>query len=188
MAQFNSQAPAYRRRKPIEAEWNSLRKGLNLLLRPTELDNEEMSQADNIMLVGKGTPTGRWGTSTYFEAGATGTIRGFGTYKSTNGTTNEIFALTDQGYLQKKNGTGSTVITGQSWPSGSIIRTEQLGGKTYVVSEDVAFTEYDGTDLSVFATISAPTGLYATNFSGASGPNRVSWKVVAVGESNYTLD
>jgi len=154
-----------------------------MLLRPTELDNEELAEMNNLMLVGKGTPTGRWGTSTYFSVGATGTVRGLGTYKTNDGTTNELLALSDQGYLVKKNGTGSSVITGQSWPSGSTMMAEQLGGKTYIVSEDVTFTEYDGTDLSVFATISPPTGLTATNFSGASGTNRVSWKVVAVGEN-----
>lgn len=166
-----------------------------MLLRPTELDNEELAEMNNLMLVGKGTPTGRWGTSDYFTVGSTGTIRGLGTFKSNDGTTNELLGLSDQGYLVKKNGTGSTVITGQSWPSGSKIMTEQLGGKTYVVSSEVTFTEYDGTDLAIFATISPPTGLSATNFSGASGTNRVSWEVLAVGanggqttpSTNYVL-
>lgn len=180
---FNTKSQPFKPKANITSEWDTFRKGLNLLLRPTELDNEEMSQADNIILIGKGTPTGRWGTTTYFVAGATGTIRGMGTYKNNAGTTNELLALTDDGYLTKKNGTSYTAITGQSWPSGSTIHTEQLGGKTYIVSEDVSFTEYDGTDLAVFATISPPTGFSATNYSGVTGTNRVSWRVLAVGEN-----
>ncbi len=180
MSIFYKTKPNYKPKPGMEAEWNSFRKGFNLLLRPTELDNEEMYQADNVILIGKGTPTGRWGTVKYFLAGATGTCRGMGTYKDNTGVTNEIFALVDEGYLEKKNGTSSTTITGQSWPSGSKIHTEQLGGKTYVVSEDVPFTEYDGTDLSVYATISMPTGFSATNYSGITGTNRVSWRVAAV--------
>lgn len=195
MPNFNSELPDFKKSKEIKEEWNTFRKGWNNLLRPTELDKDELALADNIMLVGSGVPTGRWGTTTYFTAGATGSIRGFGTYKSNDGTTNEVFVLTDQGYIQKKNGATSTVITGQSWPSGSIIRSEQLGGKTYIVSKDRAFTEYDGTDLSVFATISPPTGLSATNFSGATGFNRTSYKVQATGpnggqttpSTNYVL-
>lgn len=183
MAIFSTQPPKYKPRESIASEWKSFRKGLNLLLRPTELDNEEMYQSDNIILIGKGTPTGRWGTVTDFTAGATGSIRGMGTYKSNDGTTNELLALTDQGYLFKKNGSGSDTITGQSWPSGSVVHMEQLGGKTYVVSEDASFTEYDGTDLSVFATIAPPTGFSATNYSGVTGTNRVSWRVLAVGEN-----
>jgi len=183
MATFDLKQPKFKASRGVSSEWKSFRKGLNQLLRPTELDNEELSQADNILLTGKGVPTGRWGTIKYFTANATGSIRGFGTYKSTDETVNEIFALTDEGFLAKRDGASSTKITGQSWPSGSIIRTEQLGGKTYIVSKNQNFTEYDGTDLSVFATISPPTGLSATNFSGATGSNRVSWKVVAIGEN-----
>lgn len=195
MAQFQTSVPAYKPRKPVTEEWKSFRKGLNLILRPTELGNEELAVADNIMLTGSGVPTGRWGILTYFTANATGSIRGFGTYKSNDGATNEFLALSDEGFLVKKNGSGSTVITGQSWPSGSIIHTEQLGGRTHIVSPDVPFTQYDGTNLYVFATISSPTGLKATNFSGATGPNSVSYKVVAIGanggqtgpSTNYVL-
>ena len=58
-------------------EWNSFKDGYNSLFRPTELKDTEMAQADNIMLVGSGSPTGRWGTTPYFVAGATGTSYNF---------------------------------------------------------------------------------------------------------------
>lgn len=193
--QFNQRPERYQPRKSVNEEWTTFRKGLNLLLRPTELANEELAVADNILLTGSGVPTGRWGVITYFTANATGTIRGFGEYKDNAGTQNDLLALSDQGFLVKKNGAGSDVITGQSWPSGSLIHTEQLGKKTHIVSKDVVFTSYDGANLSVFATISAPTGLYATNYSGATGPNAVSYKIVAIGanggqtspSTNYVL-
>lgn len=171
----------YKPAKPVEESWETLSEGLNLLLREIELSNKEMSVADNVMLVGEGVPTGRWGTAKYFAANATGTIRGIGTYKSNDGSTNEIFALTDEGYLAKKNGTSYTNITGQSWPSGTTIQTEQLGGETYIVAKDTEFTSYAGSGLTVYSKIDAPTGVAATNFSGATGPNEVSYKVVAVG-------
>lgn len=183
MANFNLNIPNYKPKKPVTEEWDDFAKGLNLLLRPTELANNELAVADNIMLTGKGVPTGRWGTLTYFTAAATGSVRGFGTYKNNTATQNDILALSDQGYLVKKNGSGSTTLTGQSWPSGSIIHAEQLGGQTIIVSKDVPFTIYDGTNLSIFATVSAPTGLKATNFSGATGPNSVSYEVVAIGSN-----
>lgn len=186
MPRFDTRPPAYKRRGDVEAEWSNFKKGLNLLLRPTELDRNELAQADNIMLTGSGVATGRWGTTLYFTANATGSIRGFATYKTNDEATNEILALTDQGYLVKKDGAGSSTVTGQSWPSGSMVRAEQLGGKTYLVSKNRELTEYDGTDLTAFATISPPTGLYATNFSGASGNQRVSYKVVAIGQNGGT--
>lgn len=178
--QFSDSPPQYRPRKSLSAEWNTFRKGLNLLLRPTELGRDEYSQGDNIMLIGSGVPTGRWGTSKYFTANATGTIRGFATFANNYTGTNEIIALTDEGYLAKKNGTGSTRLTGQSYPSGSEVHAEQLGGYTYFASEDVPFTQYNGGTLQVFATISPPTGLTATNYSGASGSWIYSWIVTSL--------
>lgn len=180
MPQFNSNAPAFKKSNDAQAEWKTFRKGLNLLLRPTELEREEYARGDNIMLIGSGVPTGRWGTSRYFSVNATGSIRGFGTFNNTASLTNEIFALTDQGYIAKKNSSSSTVITGQSYPSGSIVRTEQLGGYTYLVSKDRPLTRYAGGNLEVFATITAPTGLTATNMSGASGSYIYSWKVTTL--------
>lgn len=195
MAQFNTNIPAFKPKKPVVEDWSDFAKGLNLILRPTELGNDELAVSDNILLTGKGVPTGRWGTLKYFTANATGTVRGFATYKSNDGSQNDILALTDEGYLAKKSGSSSTIVPGQSWPSGSIIHSEQLGGKTFLVSTEVPFVTYDGTNLTVFATISAPTGLKATNFSGATGPNTQSYEVVAIGanggqtgpSTNYVL-
>lgn len=181
MPEFNVKPPQFKKRRDIQAEWKTFRKGLNLLLRPTELTREEYAQGDNIMLIGSGVPTGRWGSAKYFTVNATGSGRGFGTFNNTASLTNEIIGLTDQGYLAKKNGSSSTVITGQSYPSGSIVRAEQLGGYTYFVSKDRALTRYNGTSLEAFATIAAPTGLTATNFSGASGTYIWSWRVTALG-------
>lgn len=178
---FNDRPAPYRPRKSVIEEWKSFRKGLNLFVRETELDNEELAKAENIMLVGKGVPTGRWGTSTLFTIGATGSSRGLGSYKSNDGTTNYVLGLSDEGYLYRQNGTSSTRITGQSWPSGTNVAMEQLGGKTYIVSDTTAMTSYDGTNIVVFSPIAAPTGLAATNFSGVSGTNRVSYQVVAIG-------
>jgi hypothetical protein len=183
MPGLDTRIPAFKKRPDLNAEWNTFRKGLNLLLKPTELGRDELAQADNIMLIGGGVPTGRWGTATYFTVNSTGAINGFATYNNTASLTNELIALSDQGYLAKKNGSSSTVISGQSYPSGSIVRAEQLGGNTYFVSKDVPLTSYNGQSLAVFATISAPTGGTATNFSGASGSFTWSWKVTTLGSN-----
>lgn len=183
MSKFNTQAPSYRPRPSLEAEWKTFRKGLNLLLRPTELGRDEYTVGDNIMLIGSGVPTGRWGTSQYFSVNATGSIRGFATYNNTASLTNEIISLSDQGLLAKKNGASSTVITGQSYPSGSVIRSEQLGGYTYFVSKDRPLTQYNGSTLQVFATLAPPTGATATNISGVTGTYTYSWRITALGPS-----
>lgn len=163
--------------KSVKAEWTTFKKGLNLLLRPTELETDEYAQGDNIMLIGSGVPTGRWGTAKYFTANATGSIRGFATY--VQGATNDIIALSDAGYLAKKSGISYTALTGVSYPSGSEIDAEQLGGKTYIVSEDVPMVVYNGSTIQVFATLAAPLSLQLTNISGISGTVAHSWTVTA---------
>lgn len=177
--QLNTRVPVYKKTKRVELEWNNWRKGYDALLRPTELRADELAEATNIMLIGSGVPTGRWGSSKYFSVNSTGSIRGIGSYVLDN--TNEVIALSDEGLLAKKDGATSTAIVGQSYPSGSSFNSTQLGGKTYFVSEDVPLTVYDGTSIEVYATISAPTGVTATNFSGATGSYNYSWRIVALG-------
>lgn len=179
---FGKEPSPFKKRKEIDIEYDNWRGGYDSLLRPTELKENELAQADNLMLIGSGVPTGRWGQSKFFEANATGSIRGFGLY-ATGASLSELLALTDQGYICKKNGASYTAIVGQSYPSGSTIRAKQLGGKTYFVSKDRPLTEYNGTNLSVYATLAPPTGLTATNFSGVSGTYTWSWKVVTLGNN-----
>lgn len=187
MPLLNTQAPPFKPRRSIEAEWDTWKKGLNLLLRPTELGRDEYSTGDNIMLTGSGVPTGRWGTSTLFTVNATGSIRGLGTFVNTTSLVNEIIGLSDQGLLAKMVGTISNTIPGISYPSGSVVRSEQLGGKTFFVSRDAPPAQYDGATLSVFATLPAPTALLATNYSGASGTFARSWRVTALNTVGETL-
>ena len=173
--------PRYSPRKGVTIQWDSFRDGYNALFRPTELKPTELAQSDNIMLVGSGSPTGRWGTSKYFTAGSTGTVIGLGAY-STGASISEVLAVTDSGYVTKKNGLSYTQISGQSYPSGTTVRMQQLGGYTYLTSKDVTFTQYNGSSLQVFATISPPTGVSATNYSGVSGSSAYSWKVLALSQ------
>lgn len=182
MPLFNSNPPPYKPRAGISAQWKDLRKGLNMLLRPTELGTDEYEQGDNIMLIGSGVPTGRWGTTTYFTANATGAVRGIMTFANTATLTKDILAVTDEGFISKKNGSTSTQITGISYPSGSYLRSEQLGGKTYIVNKNRPFVTYaGGTTVDVFATISAPTNALATNLSGVTGSYTQSWRITALG-------
>ena len=182
MPLFNTKAPPFKKRKEIDIEYDNWRGGYDSLLRPTELKDNELATADNIMLKGSGVPTGRWGMQKFFEANATGSIRGFGLY-ATGASLSEILTLTDQGYIAKKNGASYTAIIGQSYPSGSTIMATQLGGKTYFASEDRALTEYNGTVLSAYATLAPPTGLAATNFSGVSGTWTWSWVISTLGNN-----
>lgn len=178
--------PQYRPARDLEVSWDSFRRGLNTLLRETELEKNELAQADNIMLVGSGVPTRRWGSANYFLAGATGSVRGLKGYYKTDGT-NELIALTDWGLLTKKSGASYAICAGASWASGYDANMVQLNDNLYIVNGVDTFKRYNGTTISSFATLSVPSSLLATKYSGATGSLTYSWRVSAENDVGETL-
>lgn len=186
MPLLNTKTPQYKKKKDIQLEWDNWRKGYNSLLRPTELDGSEYVTGDNIMLVGSGAVTGRWGSQKFWLAHEGAGVKGLGLY-ATGSSLSSLIAISG-GIASKAQGASYSVLTGVSWPTTSVVRTEQLGGNTYFVSKNTPFCYYDGTDISIFATVDAPTGIYASNFSGATGPNFQSYKIVATANSGGTTN
>lgn len=176
----------YRPSKENTVSWDSFRRGLNTILRETELTKDELSQADNLLLTGSGVPTRRWGSANYFLAGATGSVRGLKGYYKTDGT-NELVALTDCGMLTKRSGASYAIITGASWVSGYDAQMVQLNDALYIVNGVDTFKKYDGTTISSFATLSIPANVKATNLSGVSGSFTYSWRVSAENDVGETL-
>ena len=63
--------PAFKSPKDVVVTWDTWRKGLNTLLRENEVDASEMTQSDNLVLIGSGIPTKRWGSQDFYLSGAT---------------------------------------------------------------------------------------------------------------------
>lgn len=191
---LRKRAIEYNPPKDIEISWNEFKGGLNTLLKPSELKGNELAQADNLMLVGSGVPTKRWGSDTYFLAGTATTsnmIRGlFGAYfKSTE---NQLLAVTDDGYLTKKSGASYSIITGASWVSGSNVNMAMINDWVYVCNGKSPLRKYShpssGATLASYAELATPAGLAATNISGATGGLSIwSWRVAAESEVGETL-
>lgn len=178
--------PAFKKRKDIEIDWNTFNGGLNTLFKPTELRDNELSQADNLMLVGQGTPTGRWGSQTYFQAGNS-RIRLLDAYYNSNASTNVLLAITDDGYMVKKSNASYSIIAGASFASGFNYQSTQLGGNTYVASASLNFVKFDGTSLIPYVGISTPTNVSVAQLSAASGFNSYSWRIAAISNTGETL-
>ena len=174
--------PKYSPPKEAITNWDTWRKGLNTLLRENEINGAEMAQATNMVLIGAGVPTKRWGSKDFFTAGATGATRFVSSIKDANDNI-QVIAFTDWGFLTKKSGTSYTTITGASWPSGAYIESTQLGGNAYLVSPDRELVRYNFSTLVGFATLTKPTLVTATNMSSASGTTTWSWRITAVGKS-----
>lgn len=171
--------------KVLESTWDSFRKGLNTLLRDSELSPEQAKKMQNLILEGKGIITQRPGTANLFQAATGGKIRGL--FGSKINDVNELLAVSDNGFLVKKNGESYTQINGASWASGYKVRMTQLGNKVYIVQQQKPLVRYDGATLLSYTTLLPPVSLTATNLSGVTGNFTYSWRVAAVTDVGRTL-
>jgi hypothetical protein len=181
----SSNKRAFKPSKTLVSTWDSFRKGLNTLLRDSELSPEQAKQMQNLILEGKGVVTQRPGTQNLHQASTNGKVRGiFGS--KVNGV-NELLAVSDDGWLTKKNSATFTRIDGASWASGYKVRMAQLRDKIYLVQSQRPMTRYDGTTLLSYTTLLSPVSLYATNISGVTGTFTYSWRVAGVTDIGRTL-
>lgn len=184
---LSSNSYGYKDERPTEFVWDTFRKGLNTILRENEIGKDELAQADNLLLIGKGIPTKRWGTALYHQAGnATGSVRGLKGYYTSLGTV-ELLAITDDGYLTKKSGASYSVINGASWASGYNAYMTQLDDSIYIVNGQRELVRYSLPTLVGFPTIAIPTGLGASNLSNATGGTAKSYRVSAISSVGETL-
>jgi hypothetical protein len=177
----------YKPEKDVEKVWDSFRRGLNALLRDTELQDEELKTTQNVIIEGKGILKPRPGTADYFQASSSSVaVRALTGIEFADGT-NELLAITDEGYLVKKNGVSSTMITGSSFPSGYPSELVQIWNNIYIVNPQKEMCRYDGTDITEYVGIDSPTGLTATKSTGTTGTMTYSWRVSAESEVGETL-
>jgi len=190
----NTRIPRFKGGKTSVANWDNFRRGLNTLLKDTEIKADELSESTNIVLVGKGVPTKRWGYSQRYMSGFTGSVRGLiGYYTSSGG--NELVSITDHGLLTIQNNASYTERAGASWASGSNVEMAQLDDDVYIVNGQRELVRYSTPTLTGFPTLSQPTSVFATQISGASGVDIRSYRVSStspVGETlatdSFTLD
>lgn len=190
MPTFSSQPQNYKPSKDIPFVWNTFKSGLNTLEQKNEIGNDQITQAQNMMLVGKGIPTKRWGTGLYFQAGnVTGSVRGLKSFYQVSGaaTVVELLAITDDGFLTKLNGASYTRLTGASWASGNQAYMAQLDNKMYIVNGQRELVRYSLPTLIGFPTIAVPVITGATNLSNATGTNTKGYRMTAVSQAGETV-
>lgn len=172
--------PPWKAAKSALANWDNFRKGLNTLLKPSEIGEDELSKADNVVLIGRGVPTKRWGYKLNHMGGFTGSVRGmFGLNKSDG--TKELLTITDDGYLTIQNNASYTDRAGASWASGNDAEMTQLDDKVYIVNGQRELVKYDTPNLTGFPTLAQPTSVFATQLSGASGLENYSYRITTKG-------
>lgn len=186
MPQFNTRTPAYKQTKPIEVTWDTFRGGLNTLLRDQEIKDNELSQAFNLMLTGKGMPTRRWGYDDHYISGTNAQVRGMKGYYQSNGTV-ELVSITDDGYLVRKSNATYITYTGASWASGYNVEMTQLNDDLYVCSVQREMARLSEETLTNFPTISKPSSVLLSQLSGASGSSTKAYRISVLTGSGESL-
>lgn len=189
MPGFQKRVPPYKPTRTVTIDWPTFNGGLDTLLQDNEIKGNELSQAENIMLTGRGVPTKRWGSQLYHQSGnATGSVRSLhGFYKSNS--TIELLALTDDGFLTKKSGASYSTLTGVSWasgPSGLQAYMTQLDDSMYIVHPNRELVKYSNPTLVGFPTIAVPVITGATNLSNATGTTTKAYVMTAVSNVGET--
>lgn len=180
--------------KEAKVLWDQFRGGLNTLLAPTEIADNELVKMDNVLLVGKGIPKKRGGTDNYFLTAAsvaTGSqrVRGLKSVLFASGTSgvNELLALSDSGFLVKRSNASYSIIPGYSYASGYNAEMVQAYNNVFIVNGNNALTKYNGVTISPYTALIGPTSVTATNVSGISGTYAYSYRVSATNDVGETL-
>lgn len=187
MPRFARQVPRYTPARDFEVEYKSFNGGWNNLFKPTELKPNELAQADNLMLIGAGTPTGRWGSEVYNLGGGGGRLRLLDAYYNSLTSTNLLLSIADTGQLVKKNGASYAVLTGASFMSGANYYFTQMGNSGYINGPSTNLVKFDGAQLIPYTALSAPTNVSVAQLSAASGFTTYSWLVTALSRTGETL-
>lgn len=142
----------------LQIQVDEFAKGTNKIQSDTRIDKEEAAESTNLMLKDDGLWSPRWGTKTYGGAIAgADRIDGFAEYVTSTGS-RELIVVAN-GVVQKKNGSSWTTITGATFTEGEDAYMKQLKGLLYISNSTDDMAVYDGTDLTTYNALVAPTTL-----------------------------
>src|ERR1035437_975243 len=187
MSVTNQKIAKFTPSKDTDTRWTTWNGGLNTLFKPTELKPNELSQADNIMYIGFGTPTGRWGSQLYNQVGEGGRVRLLDAYYNSNTSSNFLLSVSDSGFMTKKSGASYSIITGASFPSGYNMQSTELANNTYIAAASQNFIRFDGTNLLPYISLGIPTNVSVAQLSAASGFTTYSWLVTGISPTGETI-
>jgi hypothetical protein len=164
-----------------EVKWVNFAKGLNTLLPPQKIRDDELAVADNVLLYGDGNPGRRWGTDYYGNTSSGVDVRGLFAYYGSDGSS-QLLKLED-GFLKKLNtGTGNwDVVAGASFTMSQTTRGTMANDSLYLINTIDGLIKYNGSSLVPFNLISPPSSNWATRGASIySGQYLYSYRVTAL--------
>lgn len=174
------------KRNRIYKEIDSFVGGTNKLLNEAKLQLNEALVSKNLIQTGSGEWKPRWGTQ-YYGADIGDTIDGAAEYVKADGST-EVIAISAGKAWKSTDGGTWTEITGATFTAGTQCYFMQITGFLYIANGTDNLVRYNGTTLSTYNAISAPTGLAGVRGGGLSAGSFTYYaEVTALNEIGETV-
>lgn len=169
-----------------EREIKDFSGGVNRALEEARIGFDEAKEATNLMQVEDGIWKTRWG-SDYYSASHTSTIDGAAEYVTAAGVT-ELITISNGKAWKSTDGGTLTEITGATFTAGLQCYFMQIADLLYIANGTDSLARYNGTTLSTYTSMNAPTGLAATASSTlASGIYNMYGQVTALNSVGETV-
>lgn len=174
------------RNTTTEKEIKDFSGGVNRALEEARIDFTEAKEATNLMQVEDGLWKVRWG-SDYYGGTHEANIDGAAEYVASDGSTELITIANGKAWTSTDGGT-LTEITGATFTAGLQCYFTQIADLLYIANGTDNLARYNGTTLSTYAELSAPTGLTGTaSASLGSGIYNMYGQVTALNEVGETV-
>src|SRR4030042_7109262 len=174
------------KRNKLTVEITDFRGGTNKLLNEARLKLNEALTSKNLLNVGDGQWKPRWGTA-YYGADIGDTIDGAAEYVKSDGTT-EIIAVAGGVAYSSQNGGAWSSLSGASFTADVQCYFMQIAGYLYIANGTDPLARYNGTTLSTYNSINAPTGLAGTRGGSLSAGSYTYYaQVTALNEIGETV-
>jgi hypothetical protein len=165
--------------------------GSNSLLDQARMGPQFAVESVNMLQVEDGLWSTRWGTK-YFGADHSYAIDGASEFVKSDGTT-ELITIANGVAYKSTDGGALSSISGATFIAGLQCYFMQIAGFLYIANGTDALTRYNGTVLSTYSSVSAPTNLSASLVaSGLSSGTYTYYAVVtalnAVGETTGSTE
>lgn len=171
--------------KVEEKTFDNWSKGVNTLMSSTKIRDDELSIGNNIILRDEGSPYRRPGTQTFADDPNITTAQGLFAYYNSDGTSTVL--LVGDGVAKKLVNSAWVDVPGAAFDTVSRLSGGLINNILYLGNSVDELTKYDGTTLTRFAAISAPSSSWATiGGSLASGTYSYSYRVSAFNNISET--
>jgi len=176
-------------KKTIYIPLDKFNGGVNKLLDEARIGLNEAKEATNLVAVQDGLWKPRWGTG-YYGADFGANPDGSHEYVKSDATT-ELITIAGGKAYKSTNGGSATELSGATFTAGEQCYFLQIASYLYIANGTDKLARYNGTTLSTYSSIAAPTNLAATA-SGMTGSQYTYYAQVTsvndVGESTGSTE